>query len=215
MTLTWKGYEHGVNLGGWLSQCDHTRERYDQFITEADIRTIASWGLDHVRVPVDYNLVEDEEGNYLEEGFSRLERTVKWCRDAGLNMVLDLHKTYGYSFDQGEGEEGFFDSEKYQERFCRLWEQFARRLGTHSDMLAFELLNEVTDPACSDTWNRIADRPGRLELPGHGLRPVGRAAEGRGGKTDPAALIRFSDRNACLRIRLPHGEGPGQIMASI
>ena len=27
-----KGYMHGINLGGWLSQCDHTKERYDNFI---------------------------------------------------------------------------------------------------------------------------------------------------------------------------------------
>ena len=60
MLQTWEGYRHGVNLGGWLSQCNHTKERYDRFITEDDIRVIASWGLDHIRVPVDYNLVEDE-----------------------------------------------------------------------------------------------------------------------------------------------------------
>ena len=29
------GYMHGVNLGGCLSQCDHTKERYDNFIKEA------------------------------------------------------------------------------------------------------------------------------------------------------------------------------------
>ena len=31
-----EGYTHGVNFGGWLSQCDHTKERYDTFITEED-----------------------------------------------------------------------------------------------------------------------------------------------------------------------------------
>ena len=56
----WKGYEHGINLGGWLSQCNHTKDRYDNFIIEEDIRRISTWGLDHIRVPIDYNLVEDE-----------------------------------------------------------------------------------------------------------------------------------------------------------
>ena len=58
------GYQKGVNLGGWLSQCDHTKEHYDTFIGEEDIKRIASWGLDHVRVPVDYELIEKEEGIY-------------------------------------------------------------------------------------------------------------------------------------------------------
>ena len=51
------GYMRGVNLGGWLSQFDApTKEHFDTFITEDDIRRIAGLGLDHVRVPVDYTL---------------------------------------------------------------------------------------------------------------------------------------------------------------
>ena len=157
MAKIWEGYRHGVNLGGWLSQCRHTKDRYETFITEEDIRRIASWGLDHIRVPVDYNLVEDEAGALREEGFGYIQRAVDWSRKYGLNMILDLHKTYGYSFDEGEKESGFFDNPAYQERFYRLWEQFAARFGAYQDTLAFELLNEVTDRAFSDRWNRIAD----------------------------------------------------------
>ena len=112
---TFEGYTHGVNLGGWLSQCDHTKERYDTFITEADFETIREWGLDHVRVPVDYDLVEDADGNYKEEGFGYIRKAIEWSRKNGLNMILDLHKTYGYSFDKGEGESGFFESEDVSE----------------------------------------------------------------------------------------------------
>ena len=149
------GFMHGVNLGGWLSQCDHTKERYENFITEKDIGTIRGWGLDHIRVPVDYNLVEDAQGAYKEEGFSYIDRAIGWAKKYGLNMVLDLHKTFGYSFDVGHGEKGFFENPSYQERFYRLWEEFAKRFGGNDDMLCFELLNEVTDKSYSDGWNRI------------------------------------------------------------
>ena len=152
----WKGYEHGVNLGGWLSQCDHTKERYENFIHEDDIRRISSWGLDHIRVPVDYELVENEAGELREEGFTYLDRIVDWTGKHGLNMILDLHKTCGFSFDFGEKEEGFFDNEALQERFDKLWEEFARRYGGLKDRVAFELLNEVTEKSYMDTWNRIA-----------------------------------------------------------
>ena len=96
-----KGYMHGINLGGWLSQCNHTKERYDNFITEDDFKVIKSWGLDHIRIPVDYNLVEDEDGNYIEDGFTYIQRAIETCKKLGLNVVLDLHKTFGYSFDDG------------------------------------------------------------------------------------------------------------------
>ena len=154
----WLGYEHGVNLGGWLSQCDHTKERYDNFVKEDAFKQIKEWGLDHVRVPVDYNLIETKEGDYIEEGFHYIDLAVQWSQKYDLNMILDLHKTYGFSFDEGHGESGFFENEKYQERFYKLWEEFARRYGNIGDNLAFEILNEVTEKEYCDLWNEISKK---------------------------------------------------------
>ena len=37
-----EGFEHGVNLGGWLSQCvSYEKEHFDTFILEEDIKRIA------------------------------------------------------------------------------------------------------------------------------------------------------------------------------
>lgn len=149
------GFCRGVNLGGWMSQCDYSQERLDNFIQEKDMEKIASWGLDHVRIPVDYNVLE-RDGGYLDAGFGRINRAVGWARKYGLNAVIDLHKTAGFSFDQGEAEAGFFDSETYQERFIRLWEQIARRCGGDAAHVAFELLNEVTEERFIGVWNRVA-----------------------------------------------------------
>ncbi len=153
-----EGYMHGVNLGGWLSQCDHTKERYDNFIKEEDIEVIKNWGLDHIRVPIDYNLVEDNEGNYKEDGFAYLDKVLDWAEKYSLNMILDLHKTFGFSFDDGEAETGFFENASYQERFYKLWEEFAKRYGMYSDRLCFEILNEVTDKEYCDIWNEISTK---------------------------------------------------------
>ena len=143
------GYQKGVDLGGWFSQCDHSEERYDTFITEKDFAVIKGWGCDHVRLPVDYDLLEDKNGAPREKGYERLERAISWARENGLNLVLDLHKTAGFSFDPGEREAGFFENEKYQERFCALWERIARRFGKYADQVAFELLNaRYMKPSC-------------------------------------------------------------------
>ncbi len=151
-----KGYEHGVDLGGWFSQCDHSEERYDSFITKKDFAVIASWGLDHVRLPIDYELVEDKDGKELPAGYERIHKALSWAKEYGLNVILDLHKTFGYSFDDGYGEAGFFDSPELQERFCKLWERLAKEFTGYGDALAFELLNEVTKKEYSDTWNKVA-----------------------------------------------------------
>ena len=149
-------FTRGVNLGGWMSQCDYSEERLERFITEADIAKIASWALDHVRIPVDYNVFEDGSDGWRDLGFARLNRAVGWCRRHGLNAVIDLHKTAGFSFDRGEAEAGFFDSEAYQERFYRLWEELAKRCAGDPRHVAFELLNEVTEERFIGAWNRIA-----------------------------------------------------------
>ena len=137
------GIVRGVNLGGWLSQCDYSEERLQHFIEAKDFAVIASWGLDHVRIPVDYNVLETEDGEALERGFERLDFAIAECEKNGLKVVLDLHKTAGYSFDAGEKQTGFFENEALQERFCRLWERIARRYGALSDRVVFELLNEI------------------------------------------------------------------------
>ena len=150
------GLHRGVNLGGWLSQCDYSADRLNFFIQAADFEKIGSWPVDHIRVPVDYNVLEDEEGGYVAPGWERLDFAIAQCEKHGLKMVIDLHKTAGFSFDAQEGESGFFGSERYQQRFWKLWEEIARRYGQLHDRVAFELLNEVTGAEFIGAWNRIA-----------------------------------------------------------
>lgn len=152
----WIGYEKGVNLGGWLSQCDYSKERLEHFIEEEDIRRLSTWGLDHLRLPMDYNVLREENGTFKKDGFDYVKRAVEWCRKYGLNVILDLHKTAGYSFDKDEQEHGFFAEESYQEYFYTLWEEIARKFAGYGDQVAFELLNEVTDEKTMDAWNRIS-----------------------------------------------------------
>lgn len=154
----WNGYQKGVNLGGWLSQAELTKEHCDTFITRVDFENIAKSGFDHVRLPIDYDLVQDEHGNLIEEGFGYIQSCIDLCGEFGLNMVLDVHKTAGYSFDEGEDESGFFHSEVLIERFIALWTEFAKRYGKFSQWLAFELLNEVVDETDNEPWMKIAER---------------------------------------------------------
>ena len=155
------GFQHGVNLGGWLSQCDAPSEaHFDTFITEADIRRIAAMGLDHVRLPVDYNWIEDEAGQPIESGLRRIDACADWCARAGIHMLLDLHKACGYTFDPLEKDadrEIFFHDDALQARFIALWVRLAERYGKRGH-IAFDLLNEVVSPAVAEPWNDIAGR---------------------------------------------------------
>lgn len=148
--------KRGINLGGYLSQCNHTKERYDTFIVESDIETIAGWGLDHVRLPIDYEVFEDEAGNERPAGYQYVKNVIEWSKKNGLNIVLDLHKAYGYDFnDAGNSEKNnLFTSEPLQERFINLWKKIAKSYCAY-DHVVFELLNEVVEEENADLWNAL------------------------------------------------------------
>ncbi len=155
-----EGFEKGVNLGGWVSQCgagNYTKERFDTFITEKDIERIASWGLDHVRLPIDFHLFQNDDKSFIESGFGYIDNCLEWCAKYGLNTVLDLHKTMGFIFDDSSYCE-FFEDKSLQDNFVAVWEEFTRRYGKYHDRVAFELLNEITMPWMAPKWNEIVRR---------------------------------------------------------
>lgn len=153
----WNGYQRGINLGGWLSQAEITKKHCDTFITEDDIKQIAEWGFDHIRLPVDYNLVQDNDGKFIDSGFAYIDKCIEWCGKYGLNMILDLHKTAGFSFDDGECEKGFFYDNNMISRFTALWTEFAKRYGKYG-AAAFELLNEIVEECDNEPWMKIAEK---------------------------------------------------------
>ncbi|WP_036608517.1 glycoside hydrolase family 5 protein [Oribacterium sp. P6A1] len=144
----------GINLGGFLSQCTHEEEHYDSFIKEEDIGKIREMGFDHIRLPIDYEVFETEEGVRREDGYRRVHQVIEWCEAQGLPVVLDLHKAYGYDFnDAGDsGKNRLFTDEKVQGRFLGLWESLAKEYSVHKD-LCFELLNEVVEDENAEAWN--------------------------------------------------------------
>lgn len=153
-----EGYQKGMNIGGWLSQGPKDKKHLDTFIQEEDIQKIASWGADHIRLPLDYENVENEDGTPKESGYTYIDNCIAWCQKYHLNIVLDLHKTYGYIFDDPEYSGNFFYDEQKQDRFVALWEKLSARYAKYSDMMMFELLNEVTSFEVVDEWNALALR---------------------------------------------------------
>lgn len=157
-----ENFQKGVNLGGWISQfAEYDHEHFKTFITKEDIKYIASLGFDHVRVPVDYNVLEDEEGNPIPEGFQYLVNCKDWCKEYGLHMLIDLHECYGYSFDplkKDMDRKVFFYDDALQARFLNLWARIAETFKEEQDTVAFEPLNEVVLQEVAEAWNKVVQK---------------------------------------------------------
>ena len=153
-----EGYQKGINLGGWLSQLvGNDDAHFNGFITESDIDRIASFGCDHVRLPVDCDTVFADMGNTILPRIQYIDQCIDWCGKHGLNLIIDLHKTFGYMFSTNDRDYGatFFHDTDLQAAFLRIWTVFAERYGKYADRVAFELLNEVDLPDVVNEWNGI------------------------------------------------------------
>ncbi|MCQ2248971.1 MAG: glycoside hydrolase family 5 protein [Treponema sp.] len=150
------GFKKGINLGGWLSQSSLKKNHMDTFITIDDLKKISSWGLDHIRVPIDYSLVQDEDGNIIQTGFEYIDQCISMCEEVGLNLILDLHRIHGYYFIDGATDNKFFHNEKLVMHYLNLWIEFAKRYGSKPERVAFELINAIMNKEDQAAWINIA-----------------------------------------------------------
>lgn len=154
-----EGFMKGINLGGWLSQGSLEYSHLNHFIKEEDIKRIKDMGCDHLRLPVDFECIYDEakkKDNAL--GYKYIDLCIEWCKKYNLNVVLDLHKAPGYVFDDFEYSKGFFNNEELSQLFLDIWDRLSKRYAKYSDMMMFEMLNEVTSFDVIDEWNALALR---------------------------------------------------------
>ena len=164
------GFEHGMGIGGWLTNYKRFNvlspekysdlsigdfEHFESYITEDDIKYIASLGMDHVRVGFDQVVLEEKPGVYRECIFKKLDDFISWCEKYSLNIVLNLHKAVGNYCDIEE-EVQLMESPELQERFINLWLAVEERYH-NNNKIAFELLNEVRD-INPELWNHVADK---------------------------------------------------------
>lgn len=147
------GFQHGINLGGWFSQGENSEKHYREFVREKDFVTIKAWGLDHVRVPIDYLLLESEGGILIENGFHWVEQCLQWCKKYHLHCILELHQVPGYTgIFQAEKSE-FIQNLAFQARYISLWKEIAQRFSQYRDILAFELLDEMPEADMEQAWD--------------------------------------------------------------
>ena len=116
-------------------------------------------GFDHVRLPINTRLVIDDDGTLLDDGLALIDRTIDWCRDESMWVVLDLHGApggqTGTNIDDSPNEvPELFDSPHWWGLTVRLWTALARRYRDEPVVAGYDLLNE---PLPNEYQHRYAD----------------------------------------------------------
>ena len=117
------------------------------FITEGDFEVIAASGFDHVRLPINSRLIQDDDGKPIEAGYAMIDRLIGWCRAHSLWVLLDLHGAPGGQTgtnidDSPRNLPELFLEPRYRQLTVRLWRDLAIRYRDETVVLGYDLLNE-------------------------------------------------------------------------
>ncbi|MDR2860150.1 MAG: glycoside hydrolase family 5 protein [Mediterranea sp.] len=139
----------------------------DNYITRDDIQFIKRTGSNTIRLPFHYKLFTDEDYMGLitnQDGFARVDSVVKWCREEGLYLILDMHDApggqTGDNIDDSYGYPWLFESEASQQLYCSIWRKIANYYKDEPVILGYELLNEPIAPY----FENMEELNGKLEI---------------------------------------------------
>ena len=125
------------------------KEYRAQYITQADIQRIAQLGFNSVRPAMNARLFLSEGENpiYQDEGFELLDNLVKWCKQSGIYVIIDMHAAPGGQTGQNiddsiNDEPRLFMNPTNQDRLVALWVKIATRYKDEPTVAAYDLLNE-------------------------------------------------------------------------
>lgn len=131
----------------------------DNYWTEKDFDNCQALGMNSIRLPIWYMNLVDFNGNYLANGFDRIDWFIREAGERGIYVILDMHGAPGsqngsdHSGIDGGNEkekasEFFFGNNAYnnQQKYYDLWYKIAQRYKDNPTVAGYDLLNE---PYCT------------------------------------------------------------------
>lgn len=128
----------------------------ENWITERDFKMIADFGMNLVRIPFEWEILEDEKKFFTlkPNAWKWLDYTIEMAEKYGLYVILDMHGAPGRqsAMDHtGRSEHNKLWTEKVnQDRCVWLWKLIAKRYGERSSVVAFDFLNEPWGGSAED-----------------------------------------------------------------
>jgi len=144
----------GVNISHWLSQSGDW-SRNDKFFNESDVIKIKSFGFDHIRLPIDEEVIWKEDGSINETNFADLRNCLIWCVKHEMSVIVDLHilRSHHFNARNNEGKMTLWTDTAAQNHFIVLWDTLSGRLHSFPlNRVAYEMMNEPVAPE-HEMWN--------------------------------------------------------------
>ena len=120
----------------------------EHFITERDFQIVRSFGMNVVRLPFNYELLEsdDEPFTLKPDAWKWLDRAIDYAEANDLYVILDMHGAPGRQSGMDHvGRRDFnqlWTDPEAQERTRWMWKEIAGRYKDRPSVAAYDLLNE-------------------------------------------------------------------------
>ncbi len=136
---------------------DEAVERFYQayvqnYVAEEDIRTIASWGCNSIRLPFDHQMFEPggQIGIRPEDPFGFLDRLLGWCEKYRLYLIFDMHCAPGGqnhgNISDSDGTARLWTESANRDRTVEIWRGIAEHYANEPWVGGYDLLNETVLP---------------------------------------------------------------------
>lgn len=127
------------------------------FITDGDFARIRQAGLNCVRLPFLYDLMNEPKGLFF-----WLDRAIQSAERHGLYVILDMHGTPGRQSTRqhtGEGKSGLLFFERPMvEKTIEIWTKIAERYKNSPIVAGYDLINEPMGAPNSSTLYLVQDQ---------------------------------------------------------
>ena len=144
----------GVNLAG-----AHKHAPYTDAFTFADYERLHAWGFRSLRFLITWAAIEPTPGSYDEAYLDWVAERMQWAREAGLDVVLDMHQdVYGEGFGFG-GAPRWTCPEMYYAAFVPN-ENWILNYGNTNVLACYDHLwtDESLQVAYAAMWGHVAAR---------------------------------------------------------
>jgi hypothetical protein len=120
----------------------------DNVVTEDDVARWEKWGVNAIRMSINYHWLSPADGVYLDSGWQWIDQFVAWCKAHHIYVILCMHAAPGgqnpeLMSDTPDGIPHFWTQpEIYQPWAIHIWQAIAQRYANEPAVGGYDLLDE-------------------------------------------------------------------------
>jgi hypothetical protein len=141
-----------IDLMGQRNTDEFYRRWEANIVTEADVQKWASWGANSVRLSINYHWLSTSDGVYLDSGWHRIDRFIRWCKKYKIAVILCLHAAPGAQsgllMADGAGTAKLWTQGATNIPWTiHIWQKIAQKYAHDTTIAGYDLLDEPILPA--------------------------------------------------------------------